>query len=233
MDFELVVVFHARPADDQEATGVRWLVFASEAVPWAGGHCASEADFLDLPLAQQKSFKSAAERAFAARVRRRAESTSDEPLCLKAAVYCAGRGCSTRLFGPGEATLTAVARHPHVLNNSTLSVHPWSVHWRRLLVCANPVCSEDGKVQLVVALRALRDANRADTTRDALPLHYLRACARCCATDAPDAPFQRCGRCKISAYCSQACQTAHWPLHRPVCYPLHAAPPVQHETNML
>jgi len=46
------------------------------------------------------------------------------------------------------------------------------------------------------------------------------ACAYCCARPTKAAGvMQRCGWCKVTRYCSTACQKAHWPDHRSACPP--------------
>ncbi len=51
-------------------------------------------------------------------------------------------------------------------------------------------------------------------------LPVAAACLRCGAAAAADGGrLKRCGACKRAAYCSTACQAAHWREHRPECGP--------------
>ena len=91
--------------------------------------------------------------------------------------------------GPPPALLppSATALLPLLLAPSELA--------RRLALCANPDCwmplmalaQKQGQQQLLQAVSA------------ALP------------------PLQCCGRCGTVAYCSRACQTAHWQDHKEAC----------------
>jgi len=45
-----------------------------------------------------------------------------------------------------------------------------------------------------------------------------RLCDQCGIAETPAVPcFKLCGGCKITQYCSQDCQKAHWPTHKPTC----------------
>ena len=45
-------------------------------------------------------------------------------------------------------------------------------------------------------------------------------CAGCTRTvRAGERPFQKCARCQATAYCSRACQVAHWKTHKRICTP--------------
>ena len=48
-----------------------------------------------------------------------------------------------------------------------------------------------------------------------------RTCLACGATSA--AKMQRCSRCLVARYCSEACQRGHWRLHKKDCAALGAA----------
>ena len=45
----------------------------------------------------------------------------------------------------------------------------------------------------------------------------LRQCTQC-ASFLPREIVKRCSRCQTACYCSTACQTANWPLHRNDCH---------------
>ena len=45
----------------------------------------------------------------------------------------------------------------------------------------------------------------------------MPACAACA-----DPATSACGRCRFATYCGTACQTAHWPTHKPVCVAIAA-----------
>jgi MYND finger len=50
-----------------------------------------------------------------------------------------------------------------------------------------------------------------------LSLTMIHACDRCLKKSSPGEKFPRCSSCKISRYCGEACQKAHWPAHKKQC----------------
>lgn len=56
----------------------------------------------------------------------------------------------------------------------------------------------------------------------------LTACASCPNTE----KLKQCSRCKTVAYCSPACQRAHWQTHKPSChFKVIIPPPTQTPLN--
>jgi hypothetical protein len=53
-----------------------------------------------------------------------------------------------------------------------------------------------------------------DHIREQKKMSDLTACASCDATQ----KLRQCSRCKPVAYCSSACQRAHWRIHKPLCH---------------
>ncbi|KAJ6619787.1 hypothetical protein B0H10DRAFT_1876702 [Mycena sp. CBHHK59/15] len=46
----------------------------------------------------------------------------------------------------------------------------------------------------------------------------IRPCGNCNKPPLTgDKPFAKCGKCKITHYCSRQCQIAHWKEHKPIC----------------
>lgn len=61
---------------------------------------------------------------------------------------------------------------------------------------------------------------RMNAEHHALPVVPKAVCAQCAA---PVERLQRCAACMTAAYCSKACQLAHWPAHKAACKAARAA----------
>jgi hypothetical protein len=51
----------------------------------------------------------------------------------------------------------------------------------------------------------------------AAPAAATKPSSVCASCGQARASFKKCGRCKMVKYCSEACQRAHWPSHKPLC----------------
>ncbi|KAF9477092.1 hypothetical protein BDN70DRAFT_131225 [Pholiota conissans] len=49
-------------------------------------------------------------------------------------------------------------------------------------------------------------------------------CAACDTWVDPNEPLMRCGKCKLSSYCSKECQIMHWPIHKLRCIKTKLSP---------
>merc|ERR1712008_392179 len=47
-------------------------------------------------------------------------------------------------------------------------------------------------------------------------------CGSCSNVETGTASLQKCSRCGVVRYCSQECQSQHWPFHKKVCKRLAA-----------
>jgi hypothetical protein len=59
----------------------------------------------------------------------------------------------------------------------------------------------------------LQAKSEVDTKSSTATQHV---CARCAKAGEK---YQRCARCKIAYYCSEACKEEHWPAHKTICLP--------------
>lgn len=146
------------------------------------------------------------------------------PLCCLS-LACAEPRRPVMADTDGEATLTATLFHPDnyfVVREAlaTFRRGQWTLECNLYVHCGRPTCRQSVRC---VALGYRRDKQKlcAPMARPVL----ARVCDYCCKAQAPDAAanFLRCGRCRVPAYCSAACQRADWTpqRHRAVCRPCH------------
>lgn len=206
---ELNLALHLRLTDDaQSCSTLTWFRGTRLTVPLPNGREGriTRASFVRLNQLEQKTMYDAVLESIIVHQ----ESNNMREL-VTIPIYCAG-GCGLLLHDANTLTPRA-ARDTLSLRSPAFT---WDderdipvAHLSIAMHCMQPAC-------ILEVQRLFRDGS-AEIRRRNPEVIFRRHCALCGATDTPDAPFKRCSRCKVTCYCSDACQRGDWAVHRPAC----------------